>query len=84
MTAKNYYSESKQIPQVIDGEIYITKDKVSKEWYLYIGKGKHRTSVITPDEDKMFKLKFPKGAPIPEDINENTGEIKDDNADYDF
>lgn len=70
LTAKNYYSESRQIPQVVDGEIYITKDKVSKEWFLYIGKGKHRTPVITPDEDKMFKLKFPKNAPIPEDVNE--------------
>lgn len=71
--SKNYYSESKQIPQVVDGEIYIVKGKVGKDWYLYLGKGKHRSPIITPDEDKNMMLQFPKGAPIPEDIHDIEG-----------
>lgn len=87
---KNYYSESKQIPQVVDGEIYITKGKHNKQWALYLGKGKHRSPVITPDEDKQCMLMFPKGAPIPEDIHDEesdisliTGEAKI-NTEFDF
>jgi hypothetical protein len=85
--SKNYYSESKQIPQVVDGEIYIVKGKVAKDWYLYLGKGKHRSPIITPDEDKNMMLQFPKGAPIPEDIhsmeNINNG-IDSNNDEFDF
>ena len=70
LSNKNYYSESKQIPQVVDGEIYLSKGKKDKKWALFIGKGKHRTPTITPDEDKQTLLWFPLNAPIPEDIHE--------------
>lgn len=71
LNSNNYYSESKQIPQVVDGEIYLTKGKIGrKDWALFIGKGKHRSPVITPDEFKKVMLRFPEGAPIPEDIHD--------------
>ena len=85
--SKNYYSESKQIPQVVDGEIYIVKGKVGKDWYLYLGKGKHRSPIITPDEDKNMMLPFPKGAPITEDIHniESIDNLTDsNNNEFDF
>lgn len=83
---KNYYSESKQIPQVVDGEIYLSKGKKDKKWALFIGKGKHRTPVITPDEDKQTMLWFPKDAPIPEDIHDtddvNVNSKTEENFDF--
>lgn len=69
ITSKNYYSDSKQIPQVLDGEIYIVKSRHNGRWALFLGKGKHRSPVITADKDKTCVLMFPKGAPIPEDLN---------------
>lgn len=87
--SKNYYSESKQIAQVVDGEIFLTKAKVGKkDWRLYVGKGKHRSPTITPDEDKQTMFKFPIGAPIPEDTNSELEEDdeynEETNSDYDF
>lgn len=76
---KNYYADSKQIPQVIDGEICIKKDKNNKKWGLYIGKGKHKGSIAIPDEDKQLYLEFPMyGAPIPMDgviMNTDTQDV---------
>lgn len=74
---KNYYSESKQIPQVVDGELYLSKGKKDKKWALFIGKGKHRTPTITPDEDKQTMLWFPKNAPIPEDIHDESVDVSE-------
>lgn len=95
LSNKNYYSESKQIPQVVDGEIYITKGRINSKWALFIGKGKHRTPIITPDVDKQAILYFPKNAPIPPDglsdavddegvdtATENTEVVIDDNFDF--
>ena len=71
VVSKNYYSDSKQISQVVDGEIYLTKGKLNKQWALFIAKGKHRNPVIVSDEDKKTHLMFPKeGLPIKEDIND--------------
>lgn len=81
---KNYYSESKQIPQVVDGEIVLAKGYINKKWSLYIGKGKHRTPIITPDEDKQCSLAFPKAAPIPEDINDPDGSENPGTEEFEF
>lgn len=71
VVSKNYYSDSKQISQVVDGEIYLTKGKLNKQWALYVAKGKHRSPTIVPDEDKRTQLMFPKeGLPIKEDLYE--------------
>jgi hypothetical protein len=88
---KNYYSESKQIPQVVDGELYIGKFFANKQWGLYIGKGKHRLPIIVQDEDKKIMLPMPyvmvngKKEPIPilEDIN-NTDDTTVASSDTDF
>ena len=80
VVAKNYYSESRQIPQVVDGEIYLTKGKINKQWALFVAKGKHRSPTITLDEDKQCHLMFPKEKlPIKENINEPDILIGDDN-----
>lgn len=75
---KNYYSESKQIPQVVDGEIYLTKATINRKWHLFIGRGKHRGLNILDDEFKQTVLAFPRNAPILEDINETDDLIQDD------
>lgn len=78
VVAKNYYSESRQIPQVVDGEIYLTKGKMNKQWALFIAKGKHRSPTITLDEDKQCHLMFPKEKlPIKENINDEDVVIGD-------
>ncbi len=71
INSKGYYEGSKQIDQVVDGEIYIFKfvHGSPKETYLSFQVGKHRIPKIAPDEDKYFILKFPKWTPIPADIN---------------
>lgn len=66
---KNYYSESKQIPQIIDTEIYLKKGMEDKTTNLYIGLGKRRGGGVIPQEHKRVKLKFPEKAPIPSNLH---------------
>lgn len=76
---KGYYSDTRQLDQVVDGEIYIIKTAVARNDYkLFVGRGKHRsTKIISNDNDLEFSLQFPKnGMPILEDIDEpDTDEI---------
>lgn len=67
---KGYYSGSKQLDQEVDLELYLHLFKSNKETYISIQRGKHRVPTIIPDELKYFLLKFPKGMPIPENIND--------------
>lgn len=67
---KGYYSGTKQLDQEVDLEIYIHLFKHNRETYLSIQRGKHRIPSIVADELKYFLLKFPKGMPIPEDVND--------------
>jgi hypothetical protein len=67
---KGYYSGCKQLDQEVDGEIYIHLFKHNKETYLAFQRGKHRLPSIVPDSYKYFLKKFPKGRPIPDDIND--------------
>jgi hypothetical protein len=65
---KGYYSGSKQLDQELDLELYIHIEKEAKESYLTIMRGKHRGVGIIPDDMKYMVLKFPKNAPIPDDL----------------
>jgi hypothetical protein len=67
---KGFTSGSRQLDQEVDLEIYIHLMKHNKETYLTVQRGKHRLPTIVSDELKYFILKFPKGMPIPEDLNE--------------
>lgn len=67
---KGYYSGSKQLDQEVDGELYVHLFKHNKDTYLAMQRGKHRLPTIVPDSYKYFLLKFPKGRPVPDDIND--------------
>ncbi len=63
-----YYSNSKQIDQVVDGELFIHIEKLNREAYLTIQRGKHRKVSITPDEYLYGVYKFVKNGVIPDDL----------------
>lgn len=64
---KGFYSGSKQLDQEIDLELYIHLFKHQKDTYLGIRRGKMRRPIQV--EENYFLMKFPKGTPIPSDIN---------------
>jgi len=66
---KGYFTDSKQLDQEVDLEIYIHLAKMNKKSYLTVQRGKHRISTIANDEDKFFMLEFPHQMPIPDDID---------------
>jgi hypothetical protein len=68
ITEKGYYSDSKQLDQEVDLELYIHIAKVNNVAYLTIQRGKHRIPTILSDSDKYMLLKFPNKMPIPDDI----------------
>lgn len=66
---KGYYDKCRTLDQEIDLEIYIHLFKHNKETYFTVQRGKHRLPTIIPDDDKYFIFKFPKNAPIPDDLH---------------
>ncbi len=65
-----YYSGTKQLGQVIDGELFINIEKDNKgNAYLAIQRGKHRKIQQTALEHLYFVLKFVAGGIIPDDID---------------
>lgn len=92
---KNYYEGSRQLGQVVDGELHQQIAWIKKKPYLCINRGKRRFPEIIPEEDKYIRLPFPKGAPILPDIDmegnhisygneENAFDDADDNVDFDI
>ena len=77
IVGKGYTDGSKQLDQVVDLELYIHKVYHKRKWYLSIQRGKHRgTRPI--EEDRMYLLlPFPKGMPIPDDINTDPIHLKE-------
>ncbi len=69
LVGKNYTAGSKQISQELDLFIYGHIAKINGTACLTIARDKHRTPNILPDELKYFYMPFPKGTPIPDDIN---------------
>lgn len=64
-----YYAGSKQIDQVVDGELFIHIEKLNKEAYLTLQRGKHRKVSITPEEDLFGVYKFVKNGVVMDDID---------------
>lgn len=65
-----YYSGTKQLAQVIDGEIFINIERDSKgAAYLATMRGKHRKIQQTPLEHLYVVLKFVDGGIIPDDVD---------------
>ena len=69
VTEKGYWAGSKQLCQEIDVELHIHLFKHNKESYLSVQRGKHRIPTILPEDKKYYMMKFPKGMPIPDDVN---------------
>ena len=65
---KGYYSGCAQLDQECDLILNIHICKHNKETFLTIQRDKHRLPTILPEIDKYCIYKFPKGMPIPEDI----------------
>ena len=71
MKGGGYYSGTKQLGQVIDGELFINIEFDAREnAYLAIQRGKHRKDQIrqTPMEHRHLVLRFERGGVIPDDI----------------
>lgn len=66
---KGFYEGSKQLDQEVDLEIYGHLFKYKGKTYMNYYRGKHRISTILPDEYRSVYFEFPKGMPIPSDIN---------------
>lgn len=67
---KGYWESCRSLDTEIDLELYIHLFKHNKESYLAVKRGKHRLPTIIDDDYKFFIFKFPKGMPIPDDIDE--------------
>lgn len=63
-----YYSGSKQLDQVVDGEVFFHIEKVNGKSYLTIQRGKHRKIEQTPQENLYMVLEFGEVG-IPDDLN---------------
>lgn len=66
---KGYYAGTRQLDQEVDVELYIHKVVKDKKAYLTIQRGKHRTPTIIDDDRLFMVLPFPRGMPIPGDID---------------
>jgi hypothetical protein len=64
-----YYSGTKQLDQVVDGELFIHIEIVNDESYLTIQRGKHRGIDQTPIKDRFCVLKFNTPSGILDDLN---------------
>jgi len=55
-----YYAGSKQLGQVVDGELFQHIEQVNGKWYLAVQRGKHRKDQVrkTPFEYLYFVLEF--------------------------
>lgn len=66
-----YYAGSKQIDQVVDGELFIHIEKFNREAYLTVQLGKLRRIEQVADEDKYVCYKFLKKGVILDDVGKS-------------
>lgn len=64
-----YYAGTKQLDQVVDGELFIHIEIVNDESYLTIQRGKHRGIDQTPIKERYCVLKFNTPSGILDDLN---------------
>lgn len=72
IAGKGYTELSKQIDQIVDGELYIHIAKQNGNAYLTVFRGKHRIPTILNDSEKYAMLQFDPKAPLRETINNET------------
>jgi hypothetical protein len=88
IAGKGYTELSKQIDQVVDGELYLHIGRYQKRPVLTVQRGKHRNPNILEEEKMYCMLPFPNKAPIKEDLGQDkegfgNGESNGDD-DFDF
>lgn len=66
---KGLFSGTKQLDQVVDGELYFHIERLNKEAYFTIQRGKHRKVEQTDEEHTYYVYKFVKNGTIPDDID---------------
>ena len=71
MPGGGYYAGSKQIDQVVDGELFIHIEKFNREAYLTVQLGKLRRIEQVADEDKYVCYKFLKNGVILDDVGKS-------------
>lgn len=87
IASRGYTEGSKQLDQVLDMEINLTRTTVNRKWHLAVGRGKDRQPGILDDDKMFFMLPFPPKAPIMENVNKegiaNFSSGEEDNS-FDF
>ncbi|MDR3392351.1 MAG: DnaB-like helicase C-terminal domain-containing protein [Sulfuriferula sp.] len=66
---KNYWDGCKRLSQEVDGELYIHIEKVNKQSYLTIMRGKHRGMPVLDEIDKYLVLEMHRVGGLRPDIN---------------
>jgi len=67
ITGKGYFSNSRQLDQEVDLELYIHIGRLNRKPILTMQRGKHRGNIVD-DELLYFGLHFPHKMPIPSDL----------------
>lgn len=76
LEGRGYYAGSKQIDQVVDGEIFVHLEKMNGSTYLTMYRGKQRNVEAIPDSRKYVILPFPPRGPIPDDLGKPRIDVK--------
>jgi len=69
IVGRGYFKGTTQLDQIPDGIIFNHKFVHNGETYLAIQRDRHRLLSIVDEKYKYMLLKFPKGMPIPDDLN---------------
>jgi len=83
VTGKGMTSDSTQLDQVVDLELYIHKAKVNGKYVLTVQRGKDRRPTIVDDNKLYCVLPFPNKAPIPDNVDDHN-ETSDTDGDDEF
>jgi len=78
IAGKGYTEGSKQIDQIVCGEMYLGKAPANGKYVLTVQRGKHRRPGIIDDSKMYCTLPFPKQAPIPDNVE--TASVGDDDT----
>jgi hypothetical protein len=66
---RGYWEKTKGLDRIFDLGLIIHLFKHNKETFFSVARDKHRISSIVDDKHKYYMMKFPKGMPIPHDID---------------
>lgn len=73
---KNYYDGCQRLSQEVDGELFIHIEKVNKQAYLTVMRGKHRGMPVIDESEKYLVLELHKVGGLRPDINGPDSSLK--------